>query len=85
MLSPPCLGEPCDILRLLEKSNVVPLHNEQSDDYWEFLGPPNYDSSRPCSIKFKLWGLKDSIEQVHDPFQVEQALIIHPKSNEEDL
>ena len=74
-----------DILRLLGKDNIVPPHKEQSDDYWELLCPPNYDSSRPSNIKIELWGIIDSEEQVHDPFQLKRVLITHLKSSEEAL
>ena len=38
-----------DGLALLEES----YKNMEGDNYWEFLGPPAYDSSRPCSIMGK--------------------------------
>ena len=46
--SPPFqhIETPCDILDLWEHNNV----NFEDNGYWTFIGPPLYDSSRPCSI-----------------------------------
>lgn len=60
--------DPYDVLGIKEENDMVPLLEEDHDDYLRYLGPPIYDSSRVGSLVLE--NLEDSCpkEEFHGYF-----------------
>ena len=61
-----CFEDSYDVLGLLEENSMILLHDEEDDDYWRFLGPPIYYSSRDRSVALEPLDHTCTKEDVHD-------------------
>ena len=61
-----CSEHSHDALGLLEENGKISLCEKENDDYWGFLGPPIYDSSRSRSVVLDLLGHRGSKENIRD-------------------